>query len=584
MLIKLLTFLKVNDIINLVLTYVKDNRLWNLMRILMRKFFSNCIAILLTGILSLTVVGCNDEKDNTIKDESKTYILQYATEEGAHQLTVTQGQPYFLESIPSKIGYDFIGLYDAEVGGTQYVTSNGSSLSPYTDGKSIVLYPQWKAKEYTLMLDYQGAEITGKRSLKVEYGRALPELPNNLVLERSEFNGWYTKAKCQGVRVADRYGLIPDKAIVDEEIFDLSNKNGFIYLYAGFESEKYLVTFCYESGMNTEEVKVTYNTSISEVLPTTRVNGNAVLTWSKTRGGEVWDGKVTNDMVLYAKEYAPVIDLDSNGGAFIKPVVARAGSTISLPLPTKDNYKFVGWYDIDGFAFESVIMPKSSINLTAKWQAIITFDVNGGTDVSDISVPAGEIITLPSTVKDGYIFAGWYTADKNLYSSDLMPSKSITLKAGYYMAIEANISVWDGRNTYYKYNGYSYPTSSGETCFTINYNDKIAVEEGNVEITFSFKIAAGKNINNVILNCYSGKLADSQKLLYTQNYTDVPTPGKLPSSYKQYSFTGIFEANKTCFLCIYSPEGQVSNKEDNVVLLSKLSYVVKYANSSKLYL
>ena len=62
-----------------------------------------------------------------------------------------------------------MGLYDAEVGGTQYVSASGASLSPFNDGKNMVLFPQFKAKDYTVILDYQGAPVTGSRQLTASY-------------------------------------------------------------------------------------------------------------------------------------------------------------------------------------------------------------------------------------------------------------------------------------------------------------------------------------------------------------------------------------------------------------------------------
>ncbi len=41
----------------------------------------------------------------------------------------------------------------------------------------------------------------------------------------------------------------------------------------------------------------------------------------------------------------------------------------------------------------------------------ITFDTNGGTDISPMTIKSGTIPTIPSTVRYGYIFDGWYLDD-----------------------------------------------------------------------------------------------------------------------------------------------------------------------------
>lgn len=394
----------------------------------MRKKFFSIICTFAAVIMTCTVflAGCFVGGDTSLKE----YTIQYTDDAGTHTITVTDGMPYSLDVVPSRTGYDFLGLYDAEAGGTQYVAANGSSLAPFADKKNLVLFPRFKAKEYTVILDYQGAAVYGDRQFTVTYGSALPELPKNLTLEHNEFSGWYTQAGCGGTRIADQYGLIPLVSVLNEQNFDLSGTS--ITLYAGFELEKYTVTFYFGDESASEEMQVAYDTPIGQVVPKTRVNGNAVLTWSKTQGGEVWNGKVTGDMELYAVEYAPVIEFDSNGGDEVTPLVARAGSTVALPTPTKDLAKFSYWEDMNGNKYTATTMPSTSITLKAVWQAKLVFDENGGSDVDDISFAAGTAITLPTPEREGFIFAGWYTAEKERYTSTTMPAAGIALKAGWY--------------------------------------------------------------------------------------------------------------------------------------------------------
>ena len=86
-------------------------------------------------------------------------------------------------------------------------------------------------------------------------------------------------------------------------------------------------------------------------------------------------------------------------------------------------------------------MPAQSITLKAVWQAKLVFDENGGTEVSDISKAAGESLELPVPEKEGFIFAGWYTADKEKYEAKTMPSMGIALKAGWYTAMNKTITL-----------------------------------------------------------------------------------------------------------------------------------------------
>lgn len=247
------------------------------------------------------------------------------------------------------------------------------------------------------------------------------------------------------MQIADQWGLIPAVDVLNDKNFDLSGE--YVYLYAGFEAEKFNVTCCFENG-ETEVVQVDYDTPVSQIVPKKRVDGKAPITWSKSQNGEIFNGTITDDGVLYAVEYAPVIELDSNGGNKVTPIVAREGSTIALPTPTKDMAKFAYWEDMQGNEYTSTTMPSNSISLKAVWQAKIVFDENGGTDVDDISTSAGTSITLPSPEKEGFIFAGWYTEDKQQYTSTTMPSNGIKLKAGWYKEKESIVVVYTGDSRY----------------------------------------------------------------------------------------------------------------------------------------
>ena len=423
------------------------------------------MAILMAGILSLS--GCGFFEfgggGGTSSVAPKTYTIQYTDDAGTHTLEVEDGSPYSLESIPRREGYDFIGLFDAEVGGTQYVLANGSSVSPFTDKQNMVLFPQYKAKQYTVILDYGGAAITGERQVEVSYGESLPELPKNLTLDHSTFSGWYTAANCGGVQVADEYGLVPVVSVVNSDNFDLTGE--YITLYAGFETETFTVTFNFGNGIQPEEMQIAYNTPISQVVPETRnSDGKAVLSWSKTSSGDqIFTGNITDDTVLYAVEWAPVIELDPNGGETIAPVVAREGTTVALPTPVRENYKFLHWETMSGEEANITKMPADGAQLKAVWQAMLVFDENGGTEVKDISQEAGTAITLPTPEKEGFIFAGWYNADEEKYESKSMPTASVALKAGWYKTKETEIVL----------------RSAEEDSFNFNWTYNIIVNESN---------------------------------------------------------------------------------------------------------
>lgn len=408
------------------------------------------LVLLLLFTLTISLVACvkdGNDGDKTAGETQTSFVIQYTDDTGTFNISVEDGQPYAMSAVPYREGYVFVGLFDSEVGGTQYVNSKGSSVSVFTDKKNIVLFPRFEAKKFTVVLDYQGAAVNGAREIEVSYDAKIKDLPTGLYMKDKDFMGWYTQPNREGAQIADAYGVIPTMSLINSTNFDLSDPNGYIRLYAGFRGELHTVTFNFEENLPAEEVEVEHGTAISKVVTETRVNNKAVITWSKkpndTAKESVFNGKVTEDMVLYACEYAPVIDFDANGGKDAASIVAKAGSAIQLPTPVRTNYVFAGWYTAGGARFNATTMPSDSVKLIAKWNPMIVFDERGGKEVKDISDVVGNKVTLPETEKDGYIFAGWYTEQGNIYTSTSMPANSIKLVAKYYKILTKKIVVID---------------------------------------------------------------------------------------------------------------------------------------------
>ena len=539
------------------------------------KFVTIPLAFITTLGLCLST-GCGGlfGGDNR-NDTPKEYTIQYSDDAGAHTFTVTEGMPYSLESVPYKYGYEFLGLYDAQTGGTQYVGANGASLSPYTDKENKVLFPQFKPIDYTVILDYGNATVTGERSLTVAYNAALPELPKNLALAHNEFTGWYTEAGGKGTQVADAYGNIPVVSVLNEEYFKLDESKR-VYLYAGFELEKYTVTFIFDNGIPSEEVEVPYNTPISQVVPKTRNSEKkAGLTWSKSKNGEVFNGNITDDIVLYVKDWAPVIELNGNG-ADITPIVARAGSTISLPTPTKPLAKFLRWEDENGEAQDLATMPPESMTLNAVWQAKIELDENGGTDVDDISKPAGENLSLPTPTKEDYLFAGWYTADKERYTQTKMPSAGIALKAGWYKEKSETKTILND----------SEQLDNGQAdvnhgCYMIQVGNFSSALTVRLEVSVSLGIDYTEKVTDAFCEIYTERSTSSRYYVKKETFEGVC------NTYRTYTFEISAEIEGSLYLMFYHNKikawaGFV--QKETTLFIDDFYYTIYYPDTTYLYL
>ena len=553
--------------------------------------FKTIISFLLILAVSFSLFACGGASGNDEWDSDKEYTIQYNDDDGLHTISVKNGELYSMTSIPSKTGYEFLGLFDAEVGGTQYVNASGSALSVFTDGKNIVLYPQFKAKEYTLVLDYQGAAVTGVRSMQVEYDSTVNNLPMNLTMENKNFVGWFTEPNKGGEQVFDEYGAIPMKNIVNDEIFEITDSTKTLYLYAGFKGEEFTVTFYYDGISTPEEVKVEYGTYIADVQTETRVDGKGVLYWSTTRNDtekkNIFTGQITGAKVLYSAEFAPVIDFETNGGGKVNSIIQRAGETVNLPIPVKKNYNFGGWKTESGTSYTATKMPSASIKLYAEWQAIITFNTNGGSAVAEISQKAGTNITLPETEKDGYMFAGWYEANGNKYENTSMPAASIKLNAKYYKTIKTNIVIIEASKTYGAYNTPTTPTIGNASHYidlSTIYNLGVRQILVNAYYKVSYQwngdyLATNPNICYASMSYYSNAVASSSYEMwsYQDEFNKNDTKIKEMVRSKKLTLT-----SENIYICRYQSYG-VSWGRETHANWTDFYLEIEYPDMSKLY-
>ena len=252
------------------------------------------------------------------------------------------------------------------------------------------------------------------------------------------FTGWNTKADGSGTSYADKANI---------KVY--SN----ITLYAQWKANVYTVTADAEGGTipatsgwtlsndkKTATKKITYNTTYG-TLPT------------PVRDGYIFEGWYTNEstpkqvtesthvytivnytMHAYWKERVSTITFNGNGGTGAMASQGLKGTvnvTLNANQFTKRGYTFTGWNTkADGsgtsYADKANIKVYSNITLYAQWKAnvyTVTADAEGGTipatsgwTLSNDKKTATKKITynttygtLPTPVRDGYIFEGWYT-------------------------------------------------------------------------------------------------------------------------------------------------------------------------------
>ena len=134
-----------------------------------------------------------------------------------------------------------------------------------------------------------------------------------------------------------------------------------------------------------------------------------------------------HDIVLVAKWQAKSIQVsfDLNGGTapsgFNSTVSILSGEKIEMPVPTKAQSLFVGWYDAAGNKYTSSTEILTAVTLIAKWDDLsnyestygIDYNLNGGTLPSGTKheYNVGVRTELPTPTKEGFEFAGWYVSE-----------------------------------------------------------------------------------------------------------------------------------------------------------------------------
>lgn len=118
---------------------------------------------------------------------------------------------------------------------------------------------------------------------------------------------------------------------------------------------------------------------------------------------------------------------DTNGGTSCSMQRVEEDSLVSEPTTSKTGYTFVGW----DYNFNTPL--KSDIVISASWspnQYTITFDANGGSLSSNqLKVTYDKSYTLPTPIRPGYTFTGWYENNNKLTDGTWNRTSNVTLVA-----------------------------------------------------------------------------------------------------------------------------------------------------------
>jgi len=273
---------------------------------------------------------------------------------------------------------------------------------PVSALSDFVLYAKWVPAPRTVTFNTLTEEVSVD-PVVVDHDTAVAK-PEDPLREGYTFSAWYKDAS-----LSAPYDF-NDLVVAD------------ITLYAKWTIKQYNVTYDDNHG-STTTVSVEHGSLLDVPTPQPVWVGHDFGGWYKdqecTEGQEFnfATEQIKSDLTLYIKWSVTQITLtfEVNGGSAIEAVTQDYNSLFAAPAdPTKEGYTFVGWYEDDAFAIPFVFPANLTANATAyaKWNittTVLTYVMNGGTDIPADSGDWGRIITEPVPApRTGYVFDKFY--------------------------------------------------------------------------------------------------------------------------------------------------------------------------------
>jgi uncharacterized repeat protein (TIGR02543 family) len=343
-----------------------------------------------------------------------TYQHLYGAQNGNPQ-SYNIVQAFTLAQPTSRVGYDFVGWFDADIDG-EAVTG----ISVGTTG-NITLYARWTAKTYPVTYgNLQSMTHGNPLAYTIETPTITLADPENRT--GYTFMGWFT-ALSGGT-----------------EVNEISlGSTGAKMVYARWNPISYAIH--YENLQGTTQLNPTSYTIETQTIalsaPSARI-GYTFAGWVSLleEGVPITEIPIgsTGDQTVYASWMAKTYEITfaTSGGDLIDPMCVTYQQAFSLPVATKTGYTFMGWKYLGNPFTSGTWTGTANITLEAQWSATayqITFVTLGGTMVDPLTVTVDQAYLLPVTTKTGYTFMGWFLNDVLVENGTWTKTENVTLEA-----------------------------------------------------------------------------------------------------------------------------------------------------------
>ena len=291
-----------------------------------------------------------------------TYTITFNTDGGSEVAPITQDYNTAITkpSDPTKAGSSFAG-WDKEI-------------PDYMPAENITIKALWTVGKYTITFDTDGG--TTVAPISGDYGMEITP-PENPTKTGYTFVGW------------------------DKEIPTTMPASD-IVIKAQWKINQYTISYFVDEQPYKSEKKDYGSEIIPEAAPSK--TGYTFSGWVESIPERMPALDLTINGSFSINRYT--ITFDTDGGTAISPITQDYNTVISKPAdPTKDGSVFAGWdKEIPSN------MPAENMTIKALWNKLytITFDTDGGSEITSITAVSGTEITKPSDpTKKGHSFAGW---------------------------------------------------------------------------------------------------------------------------------------------------------------------------------
>ena len=495
-------------------------------------------------VLCLGALAGGGFKAYSCYSQSKQYTLSLDYGEAGGEIAeITAYKDKNIEGLPSEIEYgdkyylEFTGWYTAEnCGGIRVSGADGKSdltldktLTDLSDDRCIKLYAGYRYKSYTVT--FYSAD--GQSAVKTEsavYNTPLTEVAGEVVYGDWTVLSWSltvggepytgnilndTKLYACGrgvnisfdsaggsavnmdmVKVGDKVVLpVPERQYY--EFLGWSDGNNFIGGELIVPENKVNLVAQWKKTY----FEVSFDTDgVAEIEPQILRAGSKVNLPNLTRryyelAGWLCDGKLIDEnFVLPEKDVTLVakwvrthytVTFDTNGGTPAEDAVVRVGSPVTLPVTSRDYYRFEGWNYEDAPVGDTFVMPEKNVVLVAQWvktHYAVRFDYGYLSKSETKYVLIGDSCAIPAVTREGYEFVGWFTSSGDEHKVNILPEDDTLLTAR-----------WKARKYSVLFNVNGGVIAGGTESATVTYGSsfKMPVPEKTTYETYTYKY--GKN-------------------------------------------------------------------------------------------